>query len=177
MSGTLVVQNLQGPASGANANKIIVPAGQVLDASAGTLVPSAGGVIQVANVYSTNGISVTSTTRISLDSYSFTPVGTASKFVITFFLQANWGGSPAGFGAYMYRNGVEIAASGNSHSVYINTVSDTYQGSSWSFIDNSGSTAGTPITFELRAQPYSPSLVQFSWASQSRGFVIMEIAG
>ena len=42
MSGTLVVQNLQGPASGANANKIIVPAGQTLYA--------AGHVIQVQEI-------------------------------------------------------------------------------------------------------------------------------
>ena len=46
MVGTLVVQNLQGPAAGANANKIIVPAGQVLDASAGFVAP-AGHMIQI----------------------------------------------------------------------------------------------------------------------------------
>jgi hypothetical protein len=46
MSGTLVVQNIQGPSSGANANKIIIPSGQTLDASAG-FVPPAGSVIQV----------------------------------------------------------------------------------------------------------------------------------
>ena len=46
MAGTLTVQNLQGPSSGANANKIIVPSGQTIDASAGTLVPSADQVVQ-----------------------------------------------------------------------------------------------------------------------------------
>lgn len=45
MAGTLTVQNLQGPSSGANANKIIVPSGQTLDASAG-FVPPAGHVVQ-----------------------------------------------------------------------------------------------------------------------------------
>ena len=43
---TLIVENLKGPTTGANANKIIVPSGQTIDASAGTLVPSAGQVIQ-----------------------------------------------------------------------------------------------------------------------------------
>jgi hypothetical protein len=62
MSGTLIVQNLQGPASGANANKIIVPAGQVLDASAGTFTPSAGQVVQVK--YGTKA-AYTSTTTAS----------------------------------------------------------------------------------------------------------------
>ena len=43
---TLHVENLKGLSSGGNANKIIVPSGQTIDASAGTLVPSAGQVIQ-----------------------------------------------------------------------------------------------------------------------------------
>ena len=34
---TLHVENLKGLSSGGNANKIIVPSGQTLDASAGTL--------------------------------------------------------------------------------------------------------------------------------------------
>ena len=55
MSGTLIVQNLQGPASGANANKIIVPAGQVLDASAGFVAP-AGSVLQVESTFSSTGV-------------------------------------------------------------------------------------------------------------------------
>ena len=46
MVGTLTVQNLQGPASGANANKVIIPSGHTLDASAG-FVPSAGQIVQV----------------------------------------------------------------------------------------------------------------------------------
>ena len=37
---TLHVENLKGLSSGGNANKIIVPSGQTIDASAGTLVPS-----------------------------------------------------------------------------------------------------------------------------------------
>ena len=45
MAGTLTVQNLQGPSSGANANKIIVPSGHTLDASSG-LVPAAGQIVK-----------------------------------------------------------------------------------------------------------------------------------
>jgi hypothetical protein len=43
---TLHVENLKGLSSGGNANKIIVPSGQTLDASAGVLTPSSGQVIQ-----------------------------------------------------------------------------------------------------------------------------------
>ena len=51
MAGTLTVQNIEGPSSGANANKIIIPSGQTLDASGGTLVPSAGAVVQCVQYY------------------------------------------------------------------------------------------------------------------------------
>jgi hypothetical protein len=47
MAGTLTVQNLQGPSSGANANKIIVPSGQTLDASGGSFIPELGQIRKV----------------------------------------------------------------------------------------------------------------------------------
>ena len=65
MVGTLTVQNLQGPTSGVNANKVIIPSGQTIDASAGTLVPSAGAVVQVIQEY-TPSASQNSTTSGSL---------------------------------------------------------------------------------------------------------------
>lgn len=75
MAGTLTVQNLQGPSSGANANKIIVPSGQTIDASAGTLVPSAGQVVQ--SVHGTNYTETTltpATGELALITISFTPL-------------------------------------------------------------------------------------------------------
>lgn len=153
-----------------------VPTAADLGINVTTADMPSGSVLQVANVHSTNSIAVTSTARLSLDSYTFTPLRSGSKFVITFFLQAQWGGLNHGFGAYMYKDGVEISASGNSHSVYLNTVADAYMGGSWSFI-NSGSTAGVPIVFELRAQSYRVETLRFTHAGQSRGFTIMEVAG
>ena len=52
----LHVENLKGLTTGSNANKVIVPSGQTLDASDGTIVPSAGQIVQtqtrtVANWY------------------------------------------------------------------------------------------------------------------------------
>jgi hypothetical protein len=169
MTSIIKVDQIQTAAGG-------VPTAGDLGVNVTTADMPSGGVLQVANVYSTNSIAVTSTARLSLDSYTFTPLRSGSKFVITFFLQANWGNLNHGFGAFMYKDGVEIAASGNSHSVYLNTVADAYTGGSWSFI-NSGSTAGTPIVFELRAQPYRSDTIRFTHAGQSRGFTIMEVAG
>jgi hypothetical protein len=82
MAGTLTVQNLQGPSSGANANKIIVPSGQTIDASAGTLVPSAGHTVQT--VWSPVAASFDTTTNayITQASVTFTPKFTGSRVIV-----------------------------------------------------------------------------------------------
>jgi len=76
MAGTLTVQNLQGPSSGANANKIIVPSGQTLHA--------AGHVVQVAHGTQA-GNSNTSTSTAWQDtglSVSITPTSDTSKILV-----------------------------------------------------------------------------------------------
>ena len=60
MASEIIVQTIKGPSSGANANKIIVPSGQTLDASAG-FKPPAGTVIGVAHSRSTAGESFATT--------------------------------------------------------------------------------------------------------------------
>ena len=72
MAGTLTVQNLQGPSSGANANKIIIPSGQTIDASAGTLVPSAGSVVAVHKAFSNTDQTITSATLVNITGLSIT---------------------------------------------------------------------------------------------------------
>ena len=59
---TLHVENLKGLSSGGNANKIIVPSGQTIDASAGTLLPSEGQIVQVVKMTPT-GSSFASTSN------------------------------------------------------------------------------------------------------------------
>jgi hypothetical protein len=86
MAGTLTVQNLQGPASGSNANKVIIPSGQTLDASGGTLVPSAGAVVQIAEPPSTwsSRWSSSSTSFVQTPHYvDITPKYDDSKILIT----------------------------------------------------------------------------------------------
>ena len=178
---TLELKELSAPAG----EVIKIAAGKTLDLnSQGTLVlptiphskmPS-GSILQVVNYFETGSVTSSSASRFILDTLSVTPIGTGSKFAITFFLQGNWGGAAAGFGAYIHKDGVEIGRSGNEHSVYTNTLADAYLGGSWSFV-NTGSTAGTAISFTLRAQNHSTSTINYSAAGQSRGFVIMEIQG
>ena len=72
---TLHVENLKGLSSGGNANKIIVPSGQTIDASAGTLVPSAGHMVQHAYNRRAADISTASNSAwITTATISFTPL-------------------------------------------------------------------------------------------------------
>lgn len=86
MVGTLTVQNLQGPASGANANKIIIPSGHTLDARAG-FVPPAGSIIQVVQATLGSTESFAPSTGTYADSSltaSITPTSTNSKILVTY---------------------------------------------------------------------------------------------
>ena len=79
---TLHVENLKGLSSGGNANKIIVPSGQTIDASAGTLVPSSGQVLQYKSgttaTYTTHTSTTFSATNLKID---ITPKSASSYFV------------------------------------------------------------------------------------------------
>ena len=89
MAGTLTVQTLQGPSSGANANKLLIPSGQTLDVSGGTLVPSAGQILQVVEDHfvTSSHFSTTSSTLVDTGHLiSITPKSDSSKIIITFNL-------------------------------------------------------------------------------------------
>ena len=89
MAGTLTVQNLQGPSSGANANKIIVPAGQ-------TFIPSSGQVVQTVTNTSTANTNITSSsTWVALNEteISITPKMAGSKFIYTVSIGVEFDGT------------------------------------------------------------------------------------
>ena len=84
MASELSVQTIKGPASGGNANKILVPSGQTLDASAGTLVPSAGAVVQVVESVRTVWTSTATSYFVSTGhSVAITPTSTSNKILLT----------------------------------------------------------------------------------------------
>jgi len=81
MAGTLVVQTLQGPTSGANANKVIIPSGQTLDIDAWT--PPAGTVLQVVQDSSTTTFTQASSNYAANGlSATITPSSTSNKILI-----------------------------------------------------------------------------------------------
>jgi len=85
---TLQVENLIAQTSGSNANKIIIPSGQTLDASNGFVAP-AGHVIQVVSLENTAGDSASVAADYPVASgfkLSITPSSTNSKILVVFTL-------------------------------------------------------------------------------------------
>jgi hypothetical protein len=75
MAGTLQVENLIGPTSGANANKIIIPSGQELSA--------AGHVVQVLT-YGINDTSVSAGVgKVTVEDWAFTKKFASSNVLVT----------------------------------------------------------------------------------------------
>ena len=83
MASELIVQTIQGPSSGANANKVLIPSGHTLDVSGGTLTPSSGQSVQLLQAKDTTqatyATSVWNQTPLYLD---ITPKLSGSKFYI-----------------------------------------------------------------------------------------------
>ena len=71
---TLHVENLKGLSSGGNANKIIVPSGQTLDASAATITPSANQTVKTSVSRSQSALAATtSTSYVDVMTSTITP--------------------------------------------------------------------------------------------------------
>lgn len=78
MAGTLTVQNIEGPSSGANANTILIPSGQKLHAP-GHVIQTQYGSSSGARTQSTS----TTYVDITGSSVTITPEYTTSKILIT----------------------------------------------------------------------------------------------
>jgi len=86
MASELIVQTIKGPTSGANANKIIVPSGQTLDASSGAIIHPADGVVKStiwevpATAVSTSGTWAVSTTPTMPNTYTVADFTLTKKY-------------------------------------------------------------------------------------------------
>jgi hypothetical protein len=121
MAGILTVQTIQGPTTGANANKVIIPAGQTLDASAGSveLPAGAGGkVLQVQQTVLSTAVTYSGTGtwhQISGLNTSITPSSTSSKILVTVSINTTDGNNYAPT-FHIYRDGSRITPLGDSNS-------------------------------------------------------------
>ena len=178
---TLHVENLKGLSSGSNANKIIVPSGQTLDASNGFTAP-AGHVIQTVSATGADFSPRVTTTSTSYTTtgydLSITPTSTSSKILIQFSIAT--GNTVNGQYNYfiVYRGGstslgAEAAMGGSLH---------------WSMcygatLDSPSTTSATTYSIYFRSSNssntnYAGWSGSFSGNSQNmNSFVLQEIAG
>jgi hypothetical protein len=111
---TLQVENLIGPTSGSNANKVIIPSGQTLDASGGG-VKLPNGQKNIKNIWSASvatglDITVNFSGFRALDvlhQFTVTPESTDSIFIINWSCGYTKGSSQSGMGFKLIRDGSE----------------------------------------------------------------------
>ena len=179
---TLHVENLKGLSSGGNANKIIVPSGQTIDASAGTLVPSASQMVQnvVGSKWTTQTVN-NSTSYVDLTSLAITPKYSNSLIKVCFSYMAG-----GGHALRLYRDSTVIFQPTNTYMIYDGYEYTNQQG--WnnnshrriqymSFVDTPSSTSS--VTYKWQAAAYlaaNSSGVGFNELTTSGGaYSYMEI--
>ena len=180
MASELIVQTLKVPTSGANANKVIIPSGQTLDASAGgmTLPAGVGGkVLQVVSMTSTSENSTGSTSYVATSlTQSITPSSTSSKIYASFssaaFCNTN------GFIALtLYRGDSTNLGAGTYGLTWAKDYTTNFMDSvSFQYLDSPSTTSAVTYTVRIRAQESGHSVTLN--INGTRGVLtLMEIAG
>ena len=179
MVGTLTVQNLQGPTSGANANKVIIPSGQTIDASAGTLVPSAGAVVQVIQTYNPNASHINTNSGSLVASgitASITPKYSNSLIIVEY--SCSMGISTASLmRAQMYMSvgsGARAAMSGSAN-YHITYMEDDSRYIPIVFKGNYTATSINTLTFEPYFTSSNDGIVYFTHQYSSYSLTLTEI--
>ena len=103
---TLHVENLKGLTSGGNANKIIVPSGQTIDASAGTLLPSEGQIVQVVKMTPTGSSFASTSNSFAKTNLALSITPKYSNSLIKFEACASFLNTGAEMNLHFYKDGV-----------------------------------------------------------------------
>lgn len=187
MAGTLTVQNLQGPSSGANANKVIIPSGQTIDASAGTLVPSAGQIVQIKHAAITNSTTFSSVSYADATGFNvaITPKYTSSVIYISIWAGAEVVNTSSAQGAYdhkLLRDTTSVAS--RRWYNYFNKQGipyDIYPPFALQHYDSPNTTS--TITYKLQGRKYNAVSTNSDWTindsnggSATATMTVMEIA-
>lgn len=171
MAGTLTVQNLQGPSSGANANKILIPSGQTLYAP--------GHVLQVVQgTKDTIYGSTTSTSFIDVGlSVSITPTNTSSKILVIHSSNFNQQTANSWTDLTLYRD----VSSTLTHLGYTNGFngiianSDTHVPGSINYLDSPSTTS--TVVYRIYIRSRSGGASRFNPDAHRTTLIAMEIAG
>lgn len=111
MSGTLITQNLKGPASGSNANKIIVPTGHKLSLNGETKTEWGLSIKQKVQSLQTSYVTVNTTTPTTVMSVSITVSEGSTVFVTAQGEQNNSDTGEAWQWHQLYRDSTAIGTS------------------------------------------------------------------
>jgi len=178
---TLHVENLKGLSSGGNANKIIVPSGQTIDASAGTLVPSAGQIVNVTTIQNT-GINGSSSTNSFVELFNFSLTATAGNKMCVIASVPIRGNSASGWNLSLFR----ILASGTivfqtGYEGHYDTTSENIQSAAINGAWTWGGTGSNAQTVSVAHWAYGGSTRSYGTGSQDNDtttpvFTFMEIA-
>ena len=171
MSGTLIVQNLQGPASGANANKIIVSSGN-------TFVPSVGQVVNVQRYSTSTQVDHGSSVFTNVWAVYYTPILTNSKIIFSHNVslmsyRSNGGGARINTAVYIngspvqYDNNMHIYDYGGSGVIAKNTQSNTIEYSN---------TSGSQVSWGYFTNCTDANEVRFNDGISSSSLIVTEIA-
>lgn len=184
MASELIVQTIQGPSSGANANKVLIPSGHTLDVSGGTLVPSAGAVVQVLHGTYNTQIENTSTSYIDTGlALSITPTSTSSKILIMVDQHVRYSStSDQGVGFKIFRDSTAIFTSSTTYDEYHydgenSTNFDTRGRRSITWLDSPSTT--NPTTYKVQVALYSGTYSPFMRLQDNNNYsfiTLMEIA-
>jgi len=178
MASEIIVQTLKGPTSGANANKVIIPSGQTLDVSAGTVLPSSGQIVQMVTSTIPNSPAVTSTSTTYADtghSATITPTSTSSTIYIQLLTTVEIAQDlNQALRIKLFRDSTEIFYSSNI--LYTGAASQDLVGVAYGFtkIDSPSSTSAITYKTQL-AMREATSSGQYN--KQEAVLVLMEIAG
>ena len=187
MASEIIVQNLKGPASGSNANKIIVPSGHTFDASAASFMPAPDQILQVKHLdFQTETTTTTDKTYVDASGtdITLTAKGDNSKF----YLMANCGmyqssgvnGANIGF----KRGSTKIlGVDGNDGDAWFGwgnatNLTNASFNVSRSYLDSPSLSAGTSVTYKIMFARWNSGTTHLNYASYNTTshFTVMEIA-
>ena len=168
---TLHVENLKGLSSGGNANKIIVPSGQTLDASNGFTAP-AGHVIQVVNQPFSTSMNTSSQSFVTTGhSVTITPKSSSSKILIS-VQGGSWYNQAGQCYVTLYRGSSNLADS----SGLAMQENQPYIPHSFVYYDSPSTTSATTYTSYIRVNA-SGITTYYSYPAYGKmGMTAMEIA-
>jgi len=166
---TLQVENLIGPTSGANANKVIIPSGQTLDASNGFVAP-AGSVIQVVNTNFDTLQTFSSASSVDTGLFlSITPKFASSKILVNFNAHLSGNGVSQGFIQLRRGDGTLLGPD----EIFFGRVGDVYVMNGYQKFDSPNTTSTVTYKIKIRA---TVSMIALNQDGGVSDVTLMEIA-